>query len=220
MTDLISFDLDGTLLDTAKDFHFAINKLKSHYGLPPSEYEDIKSRVSEGALNLIRFAFESQAKEKSLELLNKELLELYDSCCLINTTPFEGIQDLLEQISSAGLKWGIVTNKPEVYSKKIVNHFFRDQKPNFLITPEISGERKPSPKGLIKACQITGSRPNASFYVGDHLIDIEAGKKANMITIAAAYGYIPKDQSPKKWNAEYIAKSPKEIKNFIPELKN
>ena len=68
MTDLISFDLDGTLLDTAKDFHFAINKLKSHYGLPPSEYEDIKSRVKllPDPRNIVvkRIYSEIQGKEK------------------------------------------------------------------------------------------------------------------------------------------------------------
>ncbi len=218
-TELITFDLDGTLLDTAQDFLFAVNQLRSKYDLSPCDPNEIRSRVSEGAVSLARFALNLNYKnEKQIEFHRKELLKIYESCCLENTVPFDGIIELLEEINSSGLAWGIVTNKPIKFATRIVDHFLSQYKPNFLVCPESTGERKPNPAGLVKACKLVNSKPSLSYYIGDHLIDIQAGKRAKMITIAAAYGYIPPGQSPLDWNAEYIAETPIQIKSFIPEL--
>ena len=123
--DFIVFDLDGTLLDTAKDFFFAVNELRSNYQLEPCEFYEVRSRVSEGAISLARYALNLDSDDKDkIEVRRQELLKIYDSCCLNETTPFEGITELLNQINKAGLKWGIVTNKPEGFADKIVNHFF------------------------------------------------------------------------------------------------
>lgn len=219
-TELIAFDLDGTLLDTAKDFLYAINILKAEYNLEPCEYREIRSKVSEGAFSLTRYAFGlSDLNEESTKILGKKLLDIYETCCLKETIPFKGINSLLKEINKANIPWGIVTNKPEFFANKIVKHFFSKLNPNFLICPEHTGERKPSPKGLIRACEINKSKPYNSFYVGDNQIDIEAGKKAKMKTVAASYGYIPEGNSVLDWKAEYIIKTPGELKNIIPELK-
>ena len=217
--EFIVFDLDGTLLDTAQDFFLAVNKLTSQHNLEPCEFDEIRSRVSEGAVSLARYAFSLEPeKEKEIEFHRQELLEIYESCCLDKTIPFDGITELLDEINNADLKWGIVTNKPKKFAKRIVNHFFTPYKPHCLICPEDTGERKPSPKGLLKACEVTGRLPNSSVYIGDHLIDIKAGKRANMITIAAAYGYIPHGQPCSEWGADFIAESPQQIKDFIPSI--
>lgn len=215
----IVFDLDGTLLDTAQDFFQAVNKLRFQYNLKPCEFNEIRSRVSEGAVSLARYAFSlDPEKKEEIEIHRQELLKIYESCCLDKTIPFDGINELLNGINKADLKWGIVTNKPKQFARKIVDHFFVPYKPHCLICPEHTGERKPSPKGLLKACEVTGSLPKHSVYIGDHLIDIEAGKRANIITIAAAYGYVPNGQSCLEWKADFIAKSPHHIKNFIPSI--
>lgn len=218
--EFIAFDLDGTLLDTAKDFFLAVNKLRSKYKLEPCEFDEIRSRVSEGAISLAKYALALDDNEKEdIEFHRQELLKIYDSCCLNETTPFKGINKLLNQINDAGLKWGIVTNKPKSFAEKIVNYFFSSYRPSCLICPEHTGERKPSPKGLLKACESAGSEPSTSIYVGDHSIDIEAGRRANIKTIAAAYGYIPKGQTCSDWKADFIAKSPSQIKDFILNIK-
>ena len=217
--EFIVFDLDGTLLDTAQDFFLAVNKLRSQHNREPCEFDEIRSRVSEGAVSLARYALSLEAeKEEEIEFHRQELLEIYESCCLDKTIPFDGITELLDEINNADLKWGIVTNKPKKFAKRIVNHFFIPYKPHCLICPEDTGERKPSPKGLLKACEVTGRLPNSSVYIGDHLIDIKAGKRANMITIAAAYGYIPHGQPCSEWEADFIAESPQQIKDFIPSI--
>ena len=54
--EFIVFDLDGTLLDTAQDFFLAVNKLRSQHNLEPCEFDEIRSRVSEGAISLARYA--------------------------------------------------------------------------------------------------------------------------------------------------------------------
>ena len=218
--DFIVFDLDGTLLDTAKDFFIAVNELRSNYQLEPCEFDEVRSRVSEGAISLARYALNlNPDDEDKIEFHRQELLKIYSSCCLNETTPFEGITDLLKQINKAGLKWGIVTNKPQVFADKIVGHFFSSYEPACLICPEHVGERKPSPKGLLKSCELVRTEPNTSIYIGDHFIDIEAGKRANMRTIAAAYGYIPIGQSCSDWKADFLAETPSQIKNFIPNLR-
>ena len=218
--EFIAFDLDGTLLDTAKDFFLAVNQLRSRYHLEPCEFNEIRSRVSEGAISLARYALDLNInKKEEIELHRQELLKIYDSCCLNETTPFEGIIELLNQINNAGLKWGIITNKPKAFAEKIVNHFFSSYNPSCLICPEHTGERKPSPKGLLKACDLVGSEPSSSIYIGDHSIDIETGKRAKVRTIAAAYGYIPKGQTCSDWKADFIAKTPYHLKEFIPSIR-
>ena len=147
--------------------------------------------------------------------LNRKNYQMTEGCIKYN---FDGINELLEEINNADLKWGIVTNKPKVFAKRIVSHFFIPYKPHCLICPEHTGERKPSPKGLLKACEVTKSLPSSSVYIGDHSIDIEAGKRAKIITIAAAYGYIPLGQSCSEWQADFIAESPHQIKSFIPSI--
>ena len=125
LIDFIAFDLDGTLLDTAKDFFLAVNELRSNYQLEPCEFNEVRSRVSEGAISLAGYALSLDSDhEDKIEFHRQELLKIYDACCLNETTPFEGITELLNQINKAGLKWGIVTNKPKDFADKIVNHFF------------------------------------------------------------------------------------------------
>ncbi len=214
--EFIAFDLDGTLLDTAQDFLIAVNKLRSRYSFPACKLEEVRVRVSEGALSLASLALDlGEESRNKIEFHRNELLKIYSSCCLDKTTPFEGINELLTKINKEGLKWGIVTNKPKKFAKKIVHHFFSSYQPSCLICPEDTGERKPSPKGLLKACLEVDSNPKKSIYVGDHLIDIKAGKKANMITIAASYGYIPQGEKPSNWGAEYIVDFPQEIHSII-----
>ena len=214
--EFIAFDLDGTLLDTAQDFLIAVNRLRSKHSFPSCELEEVRIRVSEGALSLTNFALDLRGENQNkIQFYKNELLEIYNSCCLDKTVPFDGINNLLTNINKSGLKWGIVTNKPKKFAKKIVHHFFSSYRPSCLICPEDAGERKPSPKGLLKACLEVDSNPTKSIYIGDHHIDIEAGKNAEMITIAAAYGYIPEGQNPSNWGAEFIAKSPEELNSII-----
>ena len=85
----------------------------------------------------------------------------------------------------------------------------------FLICPDDVGKRKPDPDGLNLALEISDSNPKNSIYIGDHRIDIIAGEEANMITGAAAYGYIPLGDSAKDWKADYLFNHPKEINDLL-----
>ena len=108
--------------------------------------EEVRIRVSEGALSLTNFALDLRGENQNkIQFYKNELLEIYNSCCLDKTVPFDGINNLLTNINKSSLKWGIVTNKPKKFAKKIVHHFFSSYRPSCLICPEDAGERKPSP---------------------------------------------------------------------------
>ena len=72
--EFIAFDLDGTLLDTAKDFFLAVNELRSKYKLEPCEFDEIRSRVSEGAISLATYALalDDNENEEKEEKSSKE----------------------------------------------------------------------------------------------------------------------------------------------------
>ena len=71
-----------------------------------------------------------------------------------------------------------------------------------MVCPEDVTERKPHPESLLRNCRELGCTPDQAIYIGDHLRDIEAGKRAGMYTIAAAYGYIEPGDDPYSWGAD------------------
>ena len=229
MIKLVAFDLDGTLLDTAQDFFLAVNTLRDKYGIEEADFNEVRSRVSEGAISLASYAmridYKSDSKEliedgqlianKDLELFRLELLDIYKKCSIKNTSIFEGIDLVLNSLNDREVCWGIVTNKPRFFAEEIVEATLGIYEPAFLICPDDTGKRKPSPDGLKLACKKTNTFPEDSIYIGDHSIDIIAGKAAGMKTVAAAYGYVPIGENVKDWHANFVASSPEEILNFI-----
>tara|TARA_Y100000748_G_scaffold232157_1_gene196136 strand:- start:497 stop:1159 length:663 start_codon:yes stop_codon:yes gene_type:complete len=212
---LYAFDLDGTLLDTAPDFFYAVNKLREKNGLESGDFYEVRSRVSQGAASLARYSLNwDENQEEEIEKSRLELLEIYEKCYL-GAKLFDGMSEVLFNLKDKNKNWGIVTNKPRKFAEPIVKEKFSSINPDFLICPDDVGERKPSPKGLELACKLTNVSSKNSIYIGDHLIDITSGKSAKMRTVAAAYGYIPKDDNTSDWGADFIINHPLEMNKII-----
>ena len=79
--ELFAFDLDGTLLDTAPDFLYAVNLLRKKYKFGEADYEQVRSRVSQGAASLAAYALNLEGETNQIiESYRQELLDIYEEC--------------------------------------------------------------------------------------------------------------------------------------------
>jgi phosphoglycolate phosphatase len=62
--------------------------------------------------------------------------------------------------------------------------------------------------------------PATAIYVGDSSRDIEAGRAAGMVTIAAAYGYVTPDDDAASWGADAIAHDTEELAQMVLKAVN
>lgn len=187
--DLYLFDLDGTILDTAKEFHVSLNFLLQKKKLVEKEYSSVRKIVSEGAGALISHGFSISENHSNFENLRKELIKEYEKICT-NSITFEGFNELIKFINDNDKKWGIVTNKPKFLTDKISNFYQWNQNADIVISPEDAGnKRKPDPSGINLALDRLNCSHEKTLFFGDHLKDFEASKRANTSFIFAEYGY-------------------------------
>jgi len=199
----VMFDLDGTLLDTAPDFIVVVNKLRTEYQLAPLPDDVIRNGVSNGSKALIKLAFGIDETADEFEPLRLRLLELYLANIAVYTSPFPGIIDLLAQLAIHNIDWGIATNKPAAYTFPLMAALNMQPAPRSVICPDHVTRSKPDPEALLLASQQLGCEPSEIIFIGDHKRDIDCGKQAGSITIAAAYGYIDQGDDINSWNADY-----------------
>ncbi len=209
------FDLDGTLLDTAPDFHHVINLLRAEQQLPEIDFPRVRDSASNGAAAMIRACFTAEPESEYFTRLHQRLLDLYVENIAVHTRPFDGIPELLQWLERQQVPWGIVTNKPERFTRPLLEQLDLHRRCASVICPDQVSQRKPHPESLLLACQQMNCRPEQTIYVGDHQRDIEAGRRAGMTTIAALYGYIPDTETPADWQADLHASSAKEISLWI-----
>jgi N-acetyl-D-muramate 6-phosphate phosphatase len=206
----VFFDLDGTLLDTSQDLGKALNRLCAEENLAAIPYDDIREQVSNGASAMIKLAF-GDMNEEGLYPLRQRLLDYYLDDIATHTQAFPGIPELISKLTQVGLAWGIVTNKPSLYTRELMRHFEFASPPSATICPDDVGIGKPNPKGLLKACTLTGCTPTEAIYIGDHQRDIETGLNAAMPTIAVGFGFTQHPDEHKTWGATHAVDSADEI---------
>jgi phosphoglycolate phosphatase-like HAD superfamily hydrolase len=85
----VLFDLDGTLLDTARDMAEALNRLRESEGLERLPFERIRPLVSHGAPRMIRYAFDEPEGDR-YESLRRRFLDLYAGSIAVHTRLFAG----------------------------------------------------------------------------------------------------------------------------------
>lgn len=214
----ILFDLDGTLIDTAPDLAKALNQLLANYQRPTLELAKIRPFASSGSKGLLKLGFDIEPDHSDFPRLRQEFLALYDKCITDQTILFDGMLDLINTIEALGLLWGVVTNKPSGFAEKLLQHFELLEYSACCIGGDQVQKPKPAPDSLLLACQKISVKPDECIYIGDHKRDIIAAKAANMLTIAALYGYTPYHEDPLSWKASAYANNSQEILEKIKQL--
>lgn len=228
------FDLDGTLMDTAPDFFPTVNTLRKEYGLPPLQDEIIRLQVSNGGWALTRLALDmpqlpadtdsnsAADKNKIIKAQRQRLLDLYIEHIAISSGLFDGISELLEACNKLALPWGIVTNKPRLYTEILLQRLASKlpilEQCSVLVCPDDVKRTKPFPDPLLLAAKKINIDPKDCWYLGDHIRDIDAGKAANMFTIATLYGYIEPHDKPTDWDADLMVQSAQEVTQLLLSL--
>ena len=189
MIKAILFDLDGTLLDSAPDFIHSLNTLLERNDKTKLPDNLIRQNVSDGTIKLIEIGFKIKPSNDAFADLRRQLLDLYDDNLLKWANIFHDVEHLINFIESQNIIWGVVTNKPSYFSKKILARIPIFNNCAVLVTSDDVKNMKPDPEGISKACNEIGVFSKNVIYVGDHIKDMIAAEKAGCLPIACRYGY-------------------------------
>ena len=214
----VLFDLDGTLIDTAEDFILCLNDLRQDSQLTPLPASDIRKVVSDGARAMITLGFDISEGHPEFENKKQQFLSLYLNNIARKSRLFDDLNDTLRWCEENHIPWGIVTNKPRIYSEALLKALKLHNRISTLVCPDDVKNTKPDPEPLYKACNDIQLNPEQCIYVGDHARDIEAGKRAGMPTIAAGYGYVHTQDEAQNWQATWCVETSKQLHTLLKTL--
>jgi len=210
----VLLDLDGTLLDTAPDMAHALNQLRVAEGMERLPFERIRPLVSHGAPRMIRYAF-GEPEPDRYEALRLRFLDLYRGAIAVHTRPFAGFEDVLDTIEQAGMRWGIVTNKPGWLTLPLLEQLGLAARSGCIVSGDTLAERKPHPLPLLHAAGLLGLAPGECVYVGDAERDVQAARNAGMIPLVAGFGYLDEGEDPAAWQPDAVLDQPAGLLDWL-----
>jgi phosphoglycolate phosphatase len=122
---------------------------------------------------------------------------------------------MIAALEQRGLAWGVVTNKSERFTLPLTAEMALFKNAKAIISGDTTPHTKPHPAPLFEAAKRLAIEPSRCIYVGDDARDIEAGRAANMGTVAATYGYLGQNADTSKWGADAVISAPAALMGLL-----
>lgn len=212
---VVLFDLDGTLVDTAPDLGFALNTLLEQEGRQPLDHALIRPVASNGSAGLLGLGFGIDIKDPAYPALQQRFLTLYADNLTRESALFLGMQQVLDELTANQIRWGVVTNKPAFLTDPLMQQLNLTQQAACIVSGDTTPFSKPHAAPLLHACDLLDTPPVDCLYIGDAKRDIEAAQNAQMRSVVALYGYITENDDPQSWQADCVINHPLEILQWI-----
>ncbi len=210
------FDLDGTLLDTARDMTSALNLLLAEEERAPLTLESLRPLVSNGAIALVRAGFpEIAVGSADFESLRERFLRIYSSAICVHTCLFPGFEAVLGTLEAHDLPWGIITNKAGWLTEPILESLGLRARAACVVSGDTLAQRKPHPLPLLHAAETIAVAPAQCVYLGDALRDVQAACAAGMVPLGARFGYVNAADDPASWPVAGWLDEPRELLKWL-----
>jgi len=209
MFELVIFDLDGTLLDTAPDLYSALCDTLEFYGFEKPTFEEFKKHIGGGAFGFLSPYLPEDLWEKALHRLRSYYLEKY--LCK-DTKPFEGTVEVLEQLKEKGVKLAVATNKITEGAIRVLKAFNLESYFEIVVGRDIPKEHKPSPEHITYITENLKVDVKNVLVVGDRKDDILAAKNAGTFSAYALWGY----NEPLNVEADFFLTRPRSLLELFP----
>lgn len=210
----VLLDLDGTLLDTAPDMVRIVNMMRAQEKLAPVPYAHIRQYVSHGSAAVLRVAFPGSDGVR-LAALQSRFLELYREHLVVETLLFPGFEEVLAALEAHGIPWGVITNKPGWLTEPLLREFALYERAGCVLSGDSLPVCKPDPLPLLTAARRIAVAPERCLYLGDALRDMQAARAANMVGLAARYGYIGPQENTAEWPVTAWIDSPLDLLDWV-----
>lgn len=226
---LIIFDLDGTLLDTLQDLADATNEALAGFGLPALPAEEYKLMAGMGVRILMQRTSARSAASLAEGIARPSVADLdpiemvdafnraYGARWSNKTRPYEGIPEMLDQLTAAGLRLAILSNKPDEFTRKVAAHYYPEGlfERIYGMRPDYPG--KPDPALTLELCRQSGVHPDEAALIGDSGSDMQTAVAAGALPVGVLWGFRSADELSTS-GARLLARTPAELANQLLSL--
>ena len=182
------FDLDGTLIDSRADLALAVNLTRQDFGLPPKTIEDVLACVGEGVRALVERAIPERPELWDDMLVRQRvhyIAHMLDQTCL-----YPGVRETLLALRAAGWRLAVVTNKPGPVTRPILEGLGVLECFGAVVGGGDCPALKPDPLPLqLAAAQLGVTLDAEDWMIGDHVTDLEAGRRAGVKRCFCRFGF-------------------------------
>jgi phosphoglycolate phosphatase len=187
--DVVAFDLDGTLADTAPDLAAGLNHALAALGRPTVPPASVRHLVGHGGRAMLKRGLEAsgEASDELVELGYPIFLEYYAAHICDGTRLFPGIATALGDIERGGAALAVCTNKSEALTLKLLDALGLGGRFAAVVGGDTLPVRKPDPAPLVEAVARAGG--GRAAFVGDSIVDADTARAAGVPFIAVSFGF-------------------------------
>jgi phosphoglycolate phosphatase len=183
--DLVMFDLDGTLANTGRDLANAVNHTRAHFALAPLPDSLVHVHVGRGVEHLLKHTLPEEIPDHFEEIM-QVFVEWYENHLLDTTVLYPSVHDVLDYFRDK--RRVVVSNKMHRFTVAVLRGLGVEEEFDVILGGDSGPQKKPHPGLLNAALDRFGFSPSQAVIVGDGDTDIEAGKRAGVITCGVTYG--------------------------------
>ncbi len=212
--DVVAFDLDGTLADTAPDIAAGINRMLADFGRPALAEAAIRPLIGDGARNLLRRVLVATGgtTEALLDEAHPRYLDHYAANVCAGTVRYPGVEQAMDGLAASGARLAICTNKSERMTRLLVDALGWTDRFAALVCGDTLPVHKPDPRLLHESVARAGG--GRAVLIGDSMIDAETARAAGIPFVAVSFGF--RDRPVAALGADAVIDSYEEL---IPALR-
>jgi phosphoglycolate phosphatase len=195
--DLILFDLDGTLIETAPEIADAVNDTLTRFELPPVTQQQVNHWIGHGTRELLIQALayvgntsaDLVRHSDSFKLIEAEFGKFYQRRCGTRSHLYPHVRETLQALRAAGVKLVVMTNKEGRYTQTVLDAHQMALLFDLVISGDTLPVKKPNPAGIADCLQRLGVVRERALFVGDSSIDVATARNGGIAVWALPYGY-------------------------------
>ncbi|MDR1351593.1 MAG: HAD-IA family hydrolase [Zoogloeaceae bacterium] len=183
--DLVVFDWDGTLMDSAAAIVHAIFAASLDLGLTPPTEERARHVIGLGLGEALRHVAPELPPERYPEMADRYRQHYFAR--QHELTLFAGVENLLAQLAERGFQLAVATGKSRRGLDAALDHFNLRARFQALRCAD-QCPSKPHPQMLLELMAERGVAPERTLMIGDTTHDLGMAKNANVAAVGVCYG--------------------------------
>ncbi|MFP8779002.1 HAD family hydrolase [Hydrogenophaga sp. RWCD_12] len=195
--DLILFDLDGTLVETAPEIADAVNDTLSALGHPAVSQQEVDDWIGHGTRELLIQALAkvlgtttaTVRQSEAFPRIEADFAHHYQARCGTRSRLYPSVTESLKALRAAGVTLVLMTNKEGRYTQTVLDAHGLSPLFDRVISGDTLPVKKPDPAGVHDCLEMFDVLQARALFVGDSSIDVATARNAGISVWALPYGY-------------------------------